>query len=847
MMSCPTGRWLVTFLCLAVPLAFYSAHTEPPASLTALCSVRAEPPPASGVYFNDGDPDLIRLGSPAYEIGIRKTNGSIAYILDQASGQKVSEGSRWECLWGTVFADVPQPDDYVGGCHYHRDDSARRFSYEWDGAAQRLDLHYVADPAHAIPLRVWVEVTPSAGNWFDARLRVQNDSGHTVERVLFLSDLVVLRGDIQDALFPTMPGILLEPGFFASKHEYTRTYPSWPGVFADYLAFRSDKGDLAMYGVYKQDDPVATRIGFVRDDGSESYIPDSVYLYHTFYPALASGATWDSPAVRVHVGHDYATTLDAYRQANAIASFPSLRDKAGAQYDALARSPLFKIDVDRPMDEYERLVCAIPPALLHWVSFWPPSFDENYPDFLPPRLDWGSTDEMASLFATARACGSLNMPYTNPTWWDDESPTLEGLSDFSEIAIIGPDGTPRYECYPGTPDQPPCTPQNASRTSDYNRVRPPYQWLHGGYAVSPYAPLVRQRLAQLMADVTTQLPSDLVFEDQVGAGDRGPDYNVHAPSATSYLQGWIEHTRAYSEHLLMTETGYDLLAETEVGFHGSYLLLHRRGETAEWWGDGNWRPYPLVTMVARDKVLFYQHNLAPETFTMDKETFSWNLAMGYMLSYGLNPSEYGGGPDSPWLEWVGVVQAHVLAAYADERVTGFRTLAPEVTETRFETFTVTANWNEAATYDTGRHILAPQGAYVTDDEATVAAGILTAYNGLPLTAGDHFVAVERQGLKITVWQPIGPDTDLRLDALPAWSDQDGVWVTAYDGAGVPLGRSLAAVVDRAVTLAYRSRVDDHPVAYYEIAGPVALSSVHVPLVLGAGDDTRTREDVLWGQ
>jgi hypothetical protein len=70
--------------------------------------------PAGTIYFNDSAADVMVLGNSAYyEIGLRKSNGAIAYIKDKSTGQNVTPGSRYECLWGTVFPKGTP--DYVGG------------------------------------------------------------------------------------------------------------------------------------------------------------------------------------------------------------------------------------------------------------------------------------------------------------------------------------------------------------------------------------------------------------------------------------------------------------------------------------------------------------------------------------------------------------------------------------------------------------------------------------------------------------------------------------------------------------------------------------------------------------
>ncbi|MEM7114201.1 MAG: DUF6259 domain-containing protein [Chloroflexota bacterium] len=784
------------------------------------------------IYFDDSTPDVIRMGNDAYEIGIRKTNGSIAYIQDKATQQNITEGSRHECLWGSVYRDVGLPDSYIGGCFYHRDDPTRNFDYTWHPTDSRLSMAYIS--ASDATLNVWIDFTLSTSNSFDLKLFLDNKSGEVVENVFFPSDLVFLQDGMQEGLVPTMPGVLLNADFFTtflpSKADpsYTVVYPSWPGIFSDYLALKSDKGDLAMYSIYKEDDIVATRLGFIYDAEAMPYIEDSFYTYHTFNPAIEDDVVWDSPTVRIHIGKNYPDTLAALRQDNRFDSYPSLEEKLADLYAQTTQSPIIKLDRDHSMAEYEAIFLDIPaPAILHWVSYWNPSFDEDYPDFLPPHPEWGSTADMAALFDQAKANGHLNMPYINPTWWDDESPTFQG-QDVASIAIIDEHGEPLYECYSGHPDPPECTPENAKRDSPFNSGQPPYLWLHGGYAVSPYAPFVQQRVAELMTEVTQDIPSDFIFEDQIGAGDRGLDYNVHAPRATSYLNGWLDHTQAFADARLMTETGYDLLARTEVGFHGSYLLLERQHDAPRgWWGEENWQPYPLATMLARDKVLFYQHNLAPETFTHNKETLTWNLAMGFMLSYDLRASaEFGGGLESAWLDWVSLLQREVLAAHADELVVDFRRLQAGVSATEFETFTITAVWDNTP-YDTGTHIVAPHGVFATSETGHVSAGVFNSYNGAPLTTGDHYLLEKRLADRILVWQPIGADTEIVIKGLPSWGEGTVVFITAYNKAQQEIGQTAVLVENGHVRLDYQASLNGEAVAHYKLSRP----TTYLPLVV----------------
>lgn len=781
----------------------------------------------SPIYFDDTDPATLILGSDTYEIGLAKTNGALTYILDKATGEHVSAGSRYGSLWGAVFEPAAQPDDYVGGCLYEYDLPDRDFIWTWRPVDHRLTLQYRADPAHYPEVNVWVDITLSTESWFEIRLFLENKSGHVVERVLFPSDLMFRKAELQELLLPIMPGVVLKPGVFNASDNYSHVvrYPGWPGVFADYQALTSSTGRFAMFTVHTPEEVASTWIGPIEDGEHPGYF----YLYHTFYPGILDQHVWTSPNVRLHVGQPYTATLNAYRRDNHFADFPDLHTKAGAQYEQLVRAPLIKADTDRAIETYADLLPQIPtPAILHWVAFWQHGFDENYPDLLPPKADFGTQAEMVELFKKAADAGFLNMPYTNPTWWDDEAPTFATLNP-TEVAVLENAGAPRYECYTGAESPPPCTPENAARDSDFNAGRPAYQWLHGGYVVSPHVDAVRQRLTQLMQQMAGDLPSDLVFEDQVGARAMDFDYNPAAPHLAAYHQGWLQHTRTYSNHVLMTETGYDRLAETETGFHGSYRLGHVADQaTADWWGDGNWHVYPLTAFLTRDKTLFYQHNLAPETFTFDLPTLRWNLATGYMLSYDLNPSEYGGGLESPWLDLVAIVQSQVLAQYADELATDFRFVAPEVSLTTFETFSVTADWDRETPYAIDSHVISPGGVYVSDHDTTVA-GMFDVYNGDTLTESGHFIVEHRGTTAITIWQPLGARTALNTSPLSGWSEGDTVILLACDQNDDCISRGTVPVSNHTVRFDYVPTIAGMEVRYYRLVKSAV--QLYLPVVL----------------
>src|SRR5215210_3554724 len=90
---------------------------------------------AQTLYFDEAKPDVMVIGNAAYEVAFLKTNGAITYIMDKATKQHISEGSRFKCLWGVTGAF-----GYLGGCSY-TNTGANRFQYRWSADTHTLELN----------------------------------------------------------------------------------------------------------------------------------------------------------------------------------------------------------------------------------------------------------------------------------------------------------------------------------------------------------------------------------------------------------------------------------------------------------------------------------------------------------------------------------------------------------------------------------------------------------------------------------------------------------------------------------------------------------------------------------
>jgi hypothetical protein len=90
-----------------------------------------------------------------------------------------------------------------------------------------------------------------------------------------------------------------------------------------------------------------------------------------------------------------------------------------------------------------------------------------------------------------------------------------------------------------------------------------------------------------------------------------------------------------------------------------------------------------------------------------------------MLSYDWRDQDHT--LDSPWLATVGRVQSLLGPYYAGKQLTGFRYIAPDVTETDFGDYSVIANWSQTAPFDYGGLTIAPLG-FLAQNQGRVLAG-----------------------------------------------------------------------------------------------------------------------------
>ena len=732
-------------------------------------------------YFDDSDPLKIVMGnSSAYELALDKENGAILYLTDKAADAHISEGSYNGNLWLLESGKTK-----IGAGDYSSA-SPDSFYYIYFPDSSVLQLYYKPKDEANLP-QVTVTIRLKDDVYFDMVFLIENKTDIVFHKLHFPERLMIPTDRLYEALMPDKPGVILETDFFTSELPKTGEYIlPHPPAFADFFAVQEMSGRFAMYSVWTPGPIRQNALGF------QQIVGDTTMAVHNFEFRVASGKNWLSPPVRLRFGQDFTQSVLAYRDDNHLDEFESVSDKLGGKYSAIIQSVLMHLDpmwVDAGFKEWPAIFRQLPgSSVLMPSNYWAGGFHGAHPDYIPPDAAYGTTADLKAAVDSAHALGQLVMPLTLPVWWHENSLTVQGLSGYglspNDVARLDSAGNPEYTAW---------------------ELAGQYDW---GYNVSPRQPYVQQRLQEFMAQMSDSLGYDMIYEDVLGASSYGEDFQ---PSAIDSFdpEGWIDHTRTYKDHLLCTESGYDHLAETEFAFLGGGFVP----------GWDNMEPgkrlFPLVGFLLHDKVLFYNYWGDPAT---SAGRLSWDLVFGYMLNNAVKPLDDGVYTriGSPWQFVDEYFQKFVLSRYADKPLTAFSRPGGEVLQCVYENATVTANKSFSSSFATGAYTIPPQGVLVQSTSGDLIAGILSVYNGQPLSAGDHYLIERRFNDSLEVRQPLGEDTDILLNYISGWSQSDTtVWVKAYSA------QKLVSVFKPQMTASgliftYRQSIDGQHINYYSV-------------------------------
>lgn len=734
-----------------------------------------------------------------------------------------TRGSHNGCLWGFVGSTG---GSYVGGCSY----STAAFSYAWSAGNSSLTLYYglgaverfgsrdgaSVDSASELLPAVRVDICVVDVTALDFSMHVLNgswtDGGvlQTTKEVLFPSELLLpLAPRLAGVSLPLrLPGVTLLPPFFNSGKSATADYPG-RGAAADFVHWSVDAGNplgagVAVYALpgggpnseaWLQPAPV--HLGVASTNGS----PGGYFSLRRFKTWLEPSAMWSSPPVRTRVGATLMQAIASWQVDTGATQEAGLRTVASKLASAsrssvaqrFAQSVLVKADVVHMGLSFSSWVSKVlpqlpSPSLLHVVGFEPNGFDRHYPDFLPPAAQFGTTEQLADMFRAAQASGLIVMPYTNPTWWCTDAPTLAHLpsgTTLLNVSVLNSTGQPVYEQY------------------DDGK--------NGGYVASRCSEFVRWRLERLAHNMTVTVPSDILFEDQIGARPWLLDFNTACPDVTGYIHSWLNHTRTLSAAgtLLGTEQGFDRAAAFELSFYGSVLADWQAGAASSLWGamGTHWRPTPLASAMLREFATFSQHDLGGP-WTTSLRALSFNLAFGYGLSVDLGSFPSPMPPDLlQWLRIAVLIQRVVVADIMAAPVVAFSWAGDSnVSASAFRRgWVVSVNWATVA------ESTVPVNC--SSASATIAAGGFAAcnlttsafvadgsYNGAALSEGVHLLVEQRGDSRLRLTHVNGTNTTVAVNSMPEWSKAAQVPVLACASDGSVVSRLSLPIEGKQVSV-----------------------------------------------
>jgi hypothetical protein len=211
----------------------------------------------------------------------------------------------------------------------------------------------------------------------------------------------------------------------------------------------------------------------------------------------------------------------------------------------------------------------------------------------------------------------------------------------------------------------------------------------------------------------------------------------------------------------------------------------------------------------------YQHDLYDGTMATDGEVLTWNMAFGMINSYSwdaLSPNA------NPWLDLVARLQRDFGPHYVGIPLSNYENLAPDVNESTYGDLSVIASRDATRGYSVAGYDVAPGGFFARTAANDLLAGAFEgSFDGVPLSAGVHYVIVERGAATLTVSQPVGADSDVAVEPPAAWSAGRALIATALASDGTPLGTVGGRLQDGHFVFSYARNVNGRAVAEYRIS------------------------------
>ncbi len=543
---------------------------------------------------------------------------------------------------------------------------------------------------------------------------------------------------------------------------YRRYFWNYPSAFADFLHIDTQVGSASVYRIQPRNwQPWAGR-----NEKSAIFVPGGLacgadeqggYFERQFSTFVAKGQSWQAPIVRLQVGEKPENTLRTYGQLNGIRR--RLSEKMSPELLAkFKRAVLVRLTASGQKRVWQH-IDALPylpvPSIVHFTEYLPLGFDRPYPIHFPPADWYGTPKDLSEFFRRAKTMGHLVMPYTNPTWFPDQSPIWQREPNAKDALALDLNGQPYRESY---------TPES-------------------GYGICFWHPLVQRYNRETVRLFTQDYPVDILFQDQCGARRWRYDTNPFSPNPYAYTEGILSMVAEDSQKVpLSTEGGWDLVAEYQVQLCGMAFGIVPTTPRPSWHqllreriSPNLWRVFPVAQILVHDKVMMNMHNLGAGV--NDDEDLAWVLGLGFGLQYRMsataliNDEVRERQKVREWLKWLSVLQKTVCARHIGEPLDDFEherddaNLGEEdggVMRAVYGSLKIVANLNSKAMKE-GENILAPYGFLAT--APNLVAGKLRVIGGMDF--GDEGISFVVENENIWVYGLAGQKVAV------LWDGKDG--------------------------------------------------------------------------
>ncbi|MBN1268556.1 MAG: hypothetical protein JXB04_03135, partial [Kiritimatiellae bacterium] len=756
--------------------------------------------------------DLVAVDGGTCEAAFSRRNGALLYVYDKAAARNVSCGNEHASLWRAVFMgeDIPP----IEASWFGPGDEVLDFSC----AENPLVLSYAyADGTQS--LHVAATVVPWEGRGVKLSLSITNNMAQPVRTVGAPQRVLFAVTNIRQVVFPIQEGMAFTRGFFEHGR---RTCQPRPWLFADFVGLDSSDGVLSFY--VRQDSSYGADLLRRHDTnrpvfqpsnigvGASPATPGMACLDYEMATCIPPGERWDSPSLLLESGG--ASLRDAvahYREANGFddaALYPTLRDKLDTfnLFDRVARSMFLAIECHKAVDwtkapygdlwgTVEREWLDVLPRenilhFTHWQEGW---LEHRHPDSLPIyETKFGPSNDLVHLLQTVREDdGWLAMPFCNWSVWNKE----EDLVYSNGVLVPRPEACAKVR----GPDA------------------PFYEYF--GYMTKPWHDNAYAVHSNMMMFYRNELPMDLMFVDmtcertwrytRVDTDTNGVDDAIF----TGFTQATIDHNRDLRPFFpLYTEGVFDQMMGEVSGYcqtHRQKMMMDILAHVGEEFDD--WVVFPLAADVAHRNVGFYQHDLNLQVFPITKKLLTHYTLMGY--SYIVDVPTWYEENDAAGENWMYICDAYQKAVASryfgqplnayDGAVGGDARIVRTSYGAGTNEITITANFRDGEACIAGAHTLAAEGFLATLPGDRLTAGIFTnAFNGAPLTPGDHFIIVERPtGSLVSVRQVQGAGTPIRITRPASWTGGVLAFYVLGDGSVEP-AQDRITVTASDITLDY---------------------------------------------